>query len=221
MSTAKDYIPTNPDEFNAYQENFVNQVDGNAPRWNIMLPAITPLHEQQAVWNAVYPKAANPNNRTPADVLERQEAQAAYTKEIRTFANQQLVNNPQVTDPDKERLGLHVHSGSRHPAPVPTSSPIVVRIDTSESQQHIIHFADESDKLAKPDGVHGCEIYMKKGEAPASDAEMTFAGTDTRSPFVVNFDIADLGQTVHYKLCWVNTRGQHGPWSKLVSAVVA
>jgi hypothetical protein len=221
MSTTKDYIPAGPNAFHAYQENYVTQVDENAPAWNITPAAVTPLHERQAVWNEVYPRAANPQNRTMADVLERQEAQADYTKVIRTFSNQQLMNNPLVTDADKERLGLHVHSGSRHPAPAPTSSPIVVKVDTSESQQHTIHFADESDKLAKPDGVHGCEIYMKKGEAPASDAEMTFVGTDTRSPFVVNFDIADLGQTVHYKLRWVNTRGQHGPWSKLASAVVA
>jgi hypothetical protein len=75
MST-KDYIPASPDTFNVYQENFVNQVDENAPRWGTAPFAIMPLHEQQAVWNTVYPKAANPQNRTPADVLERQEAQA-------------------------------------------------------------------------------------------------------------------------------------------------
>jgi hypothetical protein len=221
MSTTKDYIPANPDEFNAYQANFVNQVDIHAPEWNILLPAITPLHDQRMTWDTVYPKAANPQNRTPADVLARQEAQTAYTAVIRTFANQQLMNNPLVTDPDKERLGLHVHSGERHPVRIPDTSPAVIRIDTSESQRHTIHFADEGGALAKPDGVHGCEIYMKKGAEPASDAELTFAGTDTRSPFVVNFDIADMGQTVHYKLRWVNTRAQHGPWSKLASAVVA
>jgi hypothetical protein len=46
-------------------------------------------------------------------------------------------------------------------------------------------------------------------------------GTDTRSSFVKDFDVSDVGQMIHYKLRWVNTRGQHGPWSKLASAVVA
>jgi hypothetical protein len=217
----KDYIPAGPDTFNAYQKNLVELVDLNQGTWTIPAVSIVPLHDQQVLWNTAYPKAANPQNRTPADVLERQECQAIYTKVIRTFANQQLMNNPLVSDPDKERLGLHVHSGSRHPAPPPTTAPVVIRIDTSESQRHTIHFADEGGGLAKPDGVHGCEVYAKKGAPPASDAELAFAGTDTRSPFVVNFDIADLGQTVYYKLRWVNTRGQYGPWSKQASAVVA
>jgi hypothetical protein len=221
MSRGKDYIPSNPDEFNLYQENFLSMADQNQNIWNIADATLNPMRDQQVHWNVVYPKAVNPQNRTPADVLERQEAQAAYTKVIRTFANQQLVNNPLVTDADKERIGLHVHSNSRHPAPVPTSSPVVVKIDTTESQRHTIHFVNENDRLAKPDGVHGCEVYMKKGEAPVSDTELTFVGTDTRSPFVVDFDIADLGQTVHYRLRWVNTRGQYGPWSQLASAVVA
>jgi hypothetical protein len=218
---SKDYIPENADIFNAFQENFVNLVDLNQGIWNIPAVSIDPLHNQQALWVVAYPKAISPKNRTPADVLERQECQAIYTKVIRTFANQQLVNNPLVTDPDKERLGLHVHSSSRHPVPPPTTPPVVVKVDTSASQRHIIHFGKDGGGMAKPDGVHGCEMYMKKGEPPTSDAELTFVGTDTRSPFTVDFDIADLGQTVHYKLRWVNTRGQHGPWSKQVSAVVA
>jgi hypothetical protein len=222
MPTSRDYIPASPDTFNVYQENFVTQVDQNYHRWNIDWDTtVMPLRNWRDQWNAVYPKAVNSQNRTSADVLERKECQADYTRFIRTFANQNLAHNPLVTDPDKERLGLHVHSNTRHPAPTPTTAPVVIKIDSSESQQHTIYFANEGGNLAKPDGVHGCEIYMKKGDAPVSDTEYTFAGTDTRSPFVMKFDESELGQIVHYKLRWVNTRGEHGPWSKQVSAIVA
>jgi hypothetical protein len=86
------------------------------------------------------------------------------------------MNNPLVTGSDKEQLGLHVHSGSRHPV----SPPVVTRIDVSESQRHTIHFVNKGRGLAKPAGVHGCEIYSKKGASPASDARLTFAGTGIR-----------------------------------------
>jgi hypothetical protein len=216
-----DYIPANAYAFDAYQKNFLEIVTQNLTLWNISPATITPLEVRQITWDELYPKADNPKNRTSADVLARQQCQAAYTKDIRTFANQQLMNNPLVTDADKDRLGLHVHSTSRHPAPDPTTSPVITKIDTTESQRHILHFTDESGGRAKPDGVQGCEIFMKKGEVPTTDADFTYAGTNTRSPFVIDFDASELGQTVHYKLRWINTRGKHGPWSRPVSAVVA
>jgi hypothetical protein len=37
----------------------------------------------------------------------------------------------------------------------------------------------------------------------------------------MKFDESEQGQIVHYKLRWVNTRGEHGPWSKPEKAVVA
>jgi hypothetical protein len=220
MSSTQDYIPKNPDTFHAFQGNYVSEVEENLPQWQISDVDIAPLKTQQAAWDIVYPAAAIPNNRTPADVLARQERQAEYTKVIRTFTNQHLANNPLVSNADKERLGLHIHSNSRHPAPDPTSSPTIIRIDTSERQQHTIHFADESGSRAKPAGVHSCEFFMKKGSPPATDAELVYVGIDTRSPFTINFDSSEVGQTVYYRLRWVNTRGVHGPWSEQWNAVI-
>jgi hypothetical protein len=217
----RDYIPAGPNAFHSYQGNFVTLIDAHKDAWNIAAAAIAPLHTQQAIWDEVYPRAANPQNRTRADVLERRACQAAYAKAIRAFVNQQLAHNALVSDSDRERLGLHVRSASRRPAPDPTSAPVVARVDTSKSQQHTVHIIDASGSRTKPHGVFGCEVYMKKGEAPTSDAELVFAGLSTRSSFIVDFDIPDLGQIVHYRLRWVNTRGRRGPWSELVSAVVA
>jgi hypothetical protein len=216
----RDYVPAGPDAFNAFQENYVTVVGQNLPQWQIADPDFAPLRTLQAAWDIVYPAAVNPHNRTQADVLARKECQAEYTKSIRTFTNQHLANNPLVSNVDKERIGLHIHSNSRHPAPDPTSSPTIIRIDTSERQQHTIYFADESGSRAKPAGVHSCEFFMKKGAPPTTDAELVYVGLDTRSPFTITFDSSEVGQTVYYRLRWVNTRGVHGPWSEQWSAVI-
>ncbi|MDR0729578.1 MAG: hypothetical protein LBF19_05610 [Prevotellaceae bacterium] len=217
----KDYIPQGPDKFNAFQGNFLTLVVANKTAWGINDAAIAPLQTRQATWDVLYPKASSPTDRTPADVLARKECQAAYTHDIRGFVNQQLRYNQLVSDPDRERLGLRVPSSSRHPVSPPVTAPAVIHIDTSETRRHTVQFTNEIGARAKPAGVHGCEIYMKKGgDPPVSDAEFIFAGTDTSTPFVVDFDIADIGKTIYYHLRWVNTVGVAGPWSPLVSAIV-
>jgi hypothetical protein len=75
---------------------------------------------------------------------------------------------------------------------------------------------------AKPDGVHGCEIWTKLGgEAPKDSSELTYVATDTRTPYTLVFGGADVGKTAWYWLRWVNTRGQCGPWGSPISAMVA
>jgi hypothetical protein len=217
---SREYIPAGPNAFNAFQENYISVVEPNLSMWQIAPTYFAPLTVLQSRWNIVYPAASNPQNRTQAAVRERNECQTEYTRGIRLFTNQHLANNPLVSNADKERIGLHIPSGTRHPAPDPTSSPAIVRIDTSERQQHTIHFVDESGSRAKPAGVHSCDVFMKKGAPPATDADLVYAGTDTRTPFTVRFDSSEVGLTVYYRLRWVNTRGVHGPWSEQVSAVV-
>ena len=119
-------------------------------------------------------------------------------------------------------MGLTVKSGTRTAVPTPTTSP-VGSVDFSVRLQHTINFSDEASprSKAKPTGVHGCEIYMKiDGEAPKDASELSYVATDTATPYVVKFDGAKAGKIVYYWLRWVNTRGEAGPWSIAVSAMV-
>ena len=77
---------------------------------------------------------------------------------------------------------------------------------------------------AKPDGVRGCQIWMKvceQGEqAPNDPKQLTFVATDTKSPYVLQFEGFEGGMTVYYWLRWENTRGEVGPWSDAVMATI-
>lgn len=119
-------------------------------------------------------------------------------------------------------MGLTVKTGTRTPVAKPATCP-VGKIDFSARKQHTIYFYDEGSphSRAKPDGVHGCEIYMKiDGEAPKLVSELTYLATCTASPYVATFDGTQAGKTVYYWLRWVNTRGEAGPWSSVISANV-
>ena len=63
-------------------------------------------------------------------------------------------------------------------------------------------------------------MWCKKGEPATDISELSFLGTDTASPFINKFAIADAGKTVHYWLRWENSRGETGPWGPVVTGTV-
>ena len=217
-----DFVPRSDTEFNFWQSNLISEVEANGPSWGLETESITPLKTFQAKWTSVFTVACNKQNRTSADVQAKDDARYEFESSLRLFVAEHLASNSKVSDADRTRLGLTVRSESRTASPVPDTCP-VGRVDFSSRLRHTVHFSDEATPTsrAKPNGVHGCEIWMKVGEAPTSAAELTYLTTDTATPYVTNFNETDAGKTAHYRLRWVNTRGERGPWSALVSATIA
>lgn len=107
---------------------------------------------------------------------------------------------------------------------VSKTTSVCAKIDFSTRLQHTINFFDEGtpNKKAKPEGVHGCEIWAKiGGDAPKDQSELAYLATDTGSPYLKPFTSPDAGKTAYYWLRWVNTKGEQGPWSAPVSAMIA
>ena len=217
-----DYVPKPDAVFNDWQDNLMTTSSDNAPNLGIPQDVIAEGRTKQAVWVSSYGKANNKQNRTAADVLDKTEAREDYEKFLRPFVQQWLAVNPKVTDADRLRMGITVKTGTRTHTPVPATAP-VGSVDFSARMQHSISFYDEASahSNAKPAGIHGCEIYMKvDGDAPKDVSELDYAGTCTASPYKVKFDGAKAGKTIYYRLRWVNTRGEAGPWSAMVNAMV-
>src|SRR5438477_78665 len=83
----------------------------------------------------------------------------------------------------------------------------------------------EATLLGTQAGDLGAEVWMKvcpKGAAaPADPAEMSFVGVQTRTRFTVELTPADAGKAAFYRMRWVNSRGEKGPWSEAVCATIA
>ena len=217
-----DYIPRTEAEFNNWQVNLVSIVTENATAWSIPAEQVTALVALQTTWTTAYAKASNKQNRTAADVLVKNKAGDDFKKGLRNFVQLWLARNPLVADADRVRMVITVYTGSRTPVPAPDTAPIGT-IDFSVRLQHVITFYDQeaAHSNAKPKGVSGCEIYLKvDGDAPVSVDEMQFQGICSASPFVQKFKPAQVGKTAWYWLRWVNSKGETGPWSIPVSAMV-
>ena len=119
-------------------------------------------------------------------------------------------------------MSITVRSTSRAAVAAPTSRPVGT-IDTSQRLRHTINFVDEltPTSRAKPDGVQGCEIWMKVGDpAPAGPKDVHYLALDTRTPYTVEFEAGDAGKTAYYMLRWISTRAETGPWSATVSGTI-
>ena len=216
-----DFIPRHDTEFNVWQGNLILLIDPNIATWGIAAADMTNLKAKQTVWTTSFVKASNKQNRSTADVRAKDDARESFEKMLRSFVAQWLANNNKVTDSDRDRMDITVKSGTRTPVAVPATSPIG-KIDFSIRQQHTVHFVDSSTNgKAKPEGVHGCEIWIKTGgDAPKVDADFVYLGIDTKSPYTISFSVTDIGKVVYYRMRWINKRGQAGPWSNTVSAIV-
>lgn len=218
-----DYIPQSDADFHLFQGSLVTIVQAGATTWGILAADVTALAALQTTWNSSFAKASNKQNRTAADMQAKDDAREAYEKALRAFVAQWLANNTKVPNSEREHMGITVKSKTHTAVSVPSTRPVSTQIDFSVRLQHTIHYVDEAtpQSKAKPEGVHGCEIWCKiDGAAPTDASELSFLGTNTRTLFETNFTGKDAGKTVYYWLRWVNTRGEQGPWSSTYSATI-
>ncbi|EIP96453.1 hypothetical protein OpiT1DRAFT_00868 [Opitutaceae bacterium TAV1] len=221
MST--DYIPRKDEDFHTWQINFFVELGSGTRITRLGIPQvrITALESLQGQWDDAFRLASQPGTRTPLTIEQKNHARDNYESFLRTLVRQHIANNEQTTDDDRVALGLPIHKTTRTPAPVPATYPDFT-VDTGILRQLTIHFHEHGKKTsAKPPGVHGAEIlYALLAAPPATLGELTRSGFDTHSPFTLSFDENERGKHVYFCLRWENTRGQKGPWSPIVSAII-
>ncbi len=219
---AGDYIPHPDGEFDAWQDNFITYASANAAALGLdPLIDIAPLTAAQTTWTTE--RAANTAAQAAAESARQAKdaARAGLEGVIRPLVAR-LQSSAAVDDAERQALGITVRDTEPTPVGPPKTRP-VVSVDTSQRLQHTIAFADEATptRKAKPAGVRGAQIWVKIGDpAPLDPSELTFLATDTRTPYLAQFDGADANKVAHYMLRWDSTRGEPGPWSETASATI-
>jgi hypothetical protein len=217
-----DYIPSPDGDFDAWQINFITYASANAAALGLdPLVDIPPLTAAQGVWTSDYPANAAAQAAAEAARQAKDGSRGGLEGVIRPLVAR-LQASPEVDDAERQALGITVRDTIPTPVEPPTTRP-VISVDTSQRLRHTISFADEATptRKAKPAGVRGAQIWVKIGDpAPVDPSELTFLATDTRTPYVADFDGADANKVAHYMLRWESTRGEPGPWSETASATI-
>lgn len=216
-----DYIPAPEAEYDDWLTNLVTYASENREELGLteshLAPLVTSFQEWQtaSAEHKLAQTAADTAYQNKVDKRDLSQAQARTLVQI-------LQANPKLTDAQRVALGITVRSSARSLTPVPTTRPLP-RLEQSGRLRHTIHFVDESTptRRAKPKGVRGCQIWVYVGETPPpKPEEFQYLGTDTRTPYLNEFDPEDGGEVAHYYLRWVNTKDEPGPWSDPISATI-
>jgi hypothetical protein len=221
MSNNVDFIPPKDADFSQWLNSFYPYLVANCERFNVPLDAVNRLQPLISDWNTKYAIAEAPATRTRATVREKTEAHGTLEKAVRNFIKEYLAFNHSVSDADRDNMGLPVHKTTRTPIPAPTSVPDFMP-DSSVIRRITVHFRDNgSTSNAKPAGVHGAEIRWGILDTPPANIDaLTHSAFDTRTPFTLEFDESDRGKSVYFCLRWENSKGDKGPWSEIMMAIV-
>lgn len=214
-------IPSNDAQFDLFQKHFVTGTTANPDRFGITANDVAALTAEKKAWEAAYAGHLKAHQDADAATQQKEVVRNRFETVLRTAV--QKVHATAGTDNGlRAAVGLPPRSMGRSLAEIPTTCPLA-RIETKNPHTLILHFVDEAtpQKLAKPDGIRGCEIFFAPSDsAPADPTDFTFLALDTRTPYTHEFSPTDAGKTITYALRWQNNRGDHGPFGKPVTAKV-
>jgi len=207
---------------------------------------LTPLEKARSAWLPAYTKSVQAQAALDAALEAKRDARAKYESAIRPVSAF-IQTFFKTTDADRATIGITVRDTSGTPTKAPATRP-QVSIKLADRLQHTLRITDEATPLrrARPEGVMGCEVWMKlvdysqtlpqrDGTAapqPSDEralidpflgdpATFRFLGVATRTPHITKFPLEARGKSAVYMLRWVSTRGTPGPWSDIASATVA
>lgn len=217
-----DFIPSADSLFFNWVKIFAEFIAANFAALGLTTAQNTALQALFADWIADYPKHLSAQ-ATATSLAQKKDSSRTKLENFVRELTALIQANSSVTNEQRAALGITVPKSTKTLSPVPETRPMAY-VDNKNRLEHIIHFFDEATpkSKAKPEGVRACEIWIKIGGTPPTDAkELTYLASDTRSPYVVHFNGEDAGKMAHYMLRWLNTRNEPGPWSETVSATIS
>ena len=174
-----------------------------------------------AEWESTYHGSQAKRDAANAAVTEKDETREKFAKRIRTISKF-IQANPEISNEARKEAGLPIHSDNRKSKPAPSTMPIGF-VEWQTPLQHLLRWVDSATptRRARAANATGCEIYQYIGaDMPDNFDEFRFVGVCSRSPKKIEYPRVFCGQTAFYRLRWVNAKGEAGPWSEVVMAMI-
>jgi hypothetical protein len=173
-------------------------------------------------WVAAYGLATDPSTRTKVAAQDKDTKEAVCITRMRSYGKR-ISANLSVTDAQKVALGLNVRNPHPTPRPAPATRPVLNVVSTIGNSIRT-RMVDEPTptKKAKPPFVTDAEVFYFIGENPPADLVLWhYEGQATRSRFDLTLPgTLATGTKVWIAARWTNGRGEAGPVSTPVSAIV-
>lgn len=221
--TDSDYIPSDEENFNDWQENFVPKMVAKALAWGIPDSEKDAVEDAGTDWGTKYAAGRDEADPTSAQRQAKNDSRRSYTALIRELVNRRIRNNPAVTNDDKTSLRLTVPDTTRTRVAVPSVGPNA-KIAKIEHLVHTIRITNPETPTsqAKPEGVTRTNVYRFIGPtAPVNISQYQLIGSATKALYRSTFTEDDAGKKAWYIVQYENTRGERGPISDSVNGLIA
>jgi hypothetical protein len=227
ISTKKEFImtehernlPQSEDALVDWGDNFTAQLEAEGTSLDIPTQETAAVKSALTTFKDLHTKASGPA-RNSIVTAEKKAAKEEFIRLVREMINFRFAN-PIITDAIRVQFGLHVKDHTYTPHGVPTTRPDFTLAD-KDFRRLNVDFRDQGAvSKAKPYGVSGAVISWSVLDHPPSGIEeLTKAVLATRTPHVLEFEEAERGKTVYVILQWQNTKGDKGPPSEILWAIV-
>ena len=217
----KKYIPANDPRFMEWVQNLYDESVKGFVKWKIAAPELfleTPMED----FAAKLAKMSDPNHGK-IDTLEKNTSRKTLEKACRDYVQGFLARNPLVTDVDRERLGISVYDTIPTNISIPKVRPMIKVVYKGAGLLEL-HIAPEADISEDRRAYYGKKIQFDLFHAdapPPETRDVLNKGVFTRrkkEPFV--FQPEDSAKRMYFCVRYENSKGQAGPWSNIMSAVI-
>lgn len=218
---SQDVIPSGDSELDKFQKIYIDTIAAAPAPYDHTAQDVARLQAAQAIWTPAYANHHQAQVDAGKAGQEKDERRAGLVAELRSSIRK--VNAmPTITNAVRAALGIPLHAEGRSAVLAPTTRPIGRIVDKGGLRQEL-HWVDETTPHSrkKPNGVHGCQLWLKIGDvAPVDVTGCELASLDTATPYLYEFEAADAGKTAFWLLRWVSTRGENGPLRVVVSGKI-
>ena len=222
MGYHTDWIKSREAELVTQAEDMSAAISADPADFGLDIADGTALASDTTAFVNAFDLAEDPATRTAMTIEEKRVKKAALIARMRSVGAR-VRANPAVSNALKLSIGLRIPDVTPTPSPVPATKPVVtvLKVDGRTVRCCV---ADELTPNArrKPEFVTEYEVFTHVGNtAPADVAAWTYQGQGTRNVFDVTLaDTVASGSKVWIACRWCNRRGQHGPASEPVPAIV-
>lgn len=223
MPQAVPYIPSRNADFVAWLANFSTLITASPGTYGLVAGDATAIASQNTATIAAYNLITSPSTKTAATVSAYNTEKVNALAIARPYALT-VSYNAGVSSSNKIALGVNPRTSVPTPITTPTTTPVLTAQSTSTAGT-ILRYRDATASpsvKSKPYGVIACQIFASASVTAITDPTLlAYVRNETKSPFTLAMGAPDAGKTVYFAARWITRTGLVGPWSPIITYVVA
>ncbi|MDR0599999.1 MAG: hypothetical protein LBG84_07965 [Treponema sp.] len=222
-----DYLNLTDGDFDVFFKRLIQYAEqkcsGSPAAWtHIPAPERARLADAYTAWRAAYERTLVPHSKVETEA--KNEAKQAGKTVIRSFVNRFLREDWEaVTTEDRLYLEIHVKDHTPTPHPAPEDKPAVEAAPSGKGKHTVTAINPQTGNKKKPALVRGAAFaHRVRGlNEPKNRAEDMPSVFQTGTSRDFQYGEESYGLTADYACAYEAENGLRGPWSDVVSVIIA